>query len=96
MTAQKILTRDLLRDRFASAIDAIYHGHTPAYASLVDMVAQQNIDALFNTSATRLFPDIEDTRSYRAVVRLGRTRIKHILGPAQASSFNFASVQPAL
>ena len=96
MTARKILTRDLLRDRFARAMNAIYGRYTPAYASLADMVAKQNIDTLFTTSATRLFPGLEDTRSYRAVVRLGRTRIKHILGPAQASSFNFASVQPAL
>jgi len=70
MTARKILTRDLPRDRFAGAIDAIYRGEIPAYVSIIEMVAKQNIDTRFITSATRLFHGVEDTRNHHSAFRL--------------------------
>jgi len=71
MATGEILSKHILRDRFAVAMSGMYCEEIPAYAALVEMVAKQNIKARSQHSHQNMFPEVEAGRAYHGAIRLG-------------------------
>jgi len=71
MATGEILSKHILRDRFAVAMSGMYCEEIPAYAALVEMVAKQNIKARSQHSHQNKFPEVEAGLAYHGAIRLG-------------------------
>ena len=67
----EILSKHVLRDRFAVAMSEMYCEEIPAYAALVEMVGEKNVNARSKPSKPLIFPDVEAGRAYHGAIRLG-------------------------
>jgi len=74
MACSELLSRDLLRDRFAVAISAMYHDEVPAYASLVKLVENENVNFRSRNSKQSALAEVEDGRVYHGAIRLGSAK----------------------
>ena len=71
MTTGEILSRHVLRDRFAVAMSEMYSEEIPAYSALVEMVGKQNVNARSKSSKQHVFPEVEAGLAYHGAIRLG-------------------------
>ena len=68
---REILSKHILRDRFAVAMSEMYCEEIPAYAALVEMIREKNVNARSKLSKQNIFPEVEAGLAYHGAIRLG-------------------------